>query len=152
LKGRRPGNGDRLYVRESLRRFDRDPATAEYIAEITGVPAPAGVGRHPNGTALWQWKRKALPSIHMPRWASRLTLMVDGIKIERLQDISEDDARAEGIEGTEFWRDHHPPNICFAVLWNALHGAGSWDGNPYVVALSFKVIKANIDARWGSNE
>lgn len=141
---------DRLYVREGLRRFDRDPPTAQYIADITGVAAPAGGDRHPNGAALWQWKQKAIPSIHMPRWASRLTLIVIGIKVERLQDISEDDARAEGVETISMADVRRPATWTnrgdFAQLWNKLHGAGAWDANPFVVAISFRVIRANIDA------
>ena len=83
----------------------------------------------------------------MPRWASRLTLTVTATKIERLQEISEDDARAEGVEATQFWREEHPPSICFSVLWNSLHGAGAWDTNPSLVCLSFDVAKANIGAK-----
>jgi hypothetical protein len=133
--------GDRLWVRESLRRFDREPPTAQYIADIIGVPAPIGVDRHPNGAALWQWKRKAIPSIHMPRWASRLTLIVTGVKVERLYDISDDDIRAEGIQDTQTsWLN------AWRSLWEGINGPGDWETNPFVVALSFRIIKANVDA------
>lgn len=102
------------------------------------------------------WKPWA-PSIHMPRWASRLTLIVTGAKIERLNDISEDDARAEGCPLDQDGNSYDPPparadcrqdyaRYSFRNLWASLHGAASWDANPWVVALAFKVIKANIDA------
>jgi hypothetical protein len=96
----------------------------------------------------------------MPRWASRLTLIVTGVKIERVQDISEEDAKAEGAlwhdghgVGHSGWR--HNPNdgvvfpTCrgaFRRLWVCINGTEAWDENPYVVALTFRTIKANIDA------
>lgn len=150
--------GDRLYVRESIQRFDRDPPTAQYMADITGVPAPAGFDRHPNGALLWRWKQKALPSIHLPRALSRLTLTVSSVKIERLQDITEADARAEGVQATTGGYGVIGPGggwlgttfasarEAFAYLWMSLHGAASWDSSPWVVAPTFTVTLANIDA------
>ena len=87
------------------------------------------------------------PSIHMPRSASRLTLTVTEVRVQRLQDISEEDARAEGIEG-EFlpWpQGYWTYRPYFAELWNSLHGPDAWDANPWVVALSFTVQHGNID-------
>lgn len=98
---------------------------------------------------------KWTPSIHMPRWASRLTLIVKAVKIERLNDMSEADAIAEGITRAEspanFWTDgasttSPTPEGAFAGLWEHLHGHGSWGANPEIVAVSFDVIRANIDA------
>lgn len=97
-----------------------------------------------------------MPSIHMPRWASRLTLIVTATNIERLQDISGEDARAEGIpthvaEHTfrKCYRDDAERVAkrveYFSALWATLHGVGSWDANPEVVALTFTVHKTNID-------
>lgn len=149
---------DRLWVRESLTHVTSDPVTAEdcsihcYTASI-----PAGMGSanpyEPNylfandgDPAL---KPKSIPSIHMPRWASRLTLVVREVKVERLQDISKADVMAEGIHErdgapmADVFAGWHEP---FAALWERLHGAGSWDANPEVVAISFRVIRANIDA------
>lgn len=86
------------------------------------------------------------PSIHMPRWASRLTLIVENVCIEQLQDISEEGALAEGVEATEFWRDEHPPSICFSVLWDSINAdRAPWASNPWICVLTFRVIKANID-------
>lgn len=105
------------------------------------------------------------PSIHMPRWASRLTLIVEAVKVERLQDISEADAQAEGLlpyphEGpggmtvtSWHWLHGKPeeetyctPQYAFRALWNSINGADAWDANPFVVAVSFVVHRANIDA------
>jgi hypothetical protein len=103
----------------------------------------------PNGDDIWYWAdgnppdgdwTKPKPSIFMPRWASRITLEVTAVRVERLQSITETDATAEGILATEFWRDNHPPSICYSVLWNAINGAGSWDTNPWVVVIEFRRV------------
>lgn len=174
--------GDRLWVREAFHAtegFNR-PVTGD-CAHLFGYQEPGenrewtvpGIGRvrefqqHFGG---WGGRRsKNCPSIHMPRWASRLTLTVTATKIERLQDISEDDARAEGASMHKIVaRDARcgaRDEWCFGVdergdvlgaaatardgfelLWERLHGAGSWDANPEVVAISFDAIRANIDA------
>ena len=91
------------------------------------------------------------PSIHMPRWASRLTLIVTATKIERLQKIANADAIAEGcgvsLDHPTPERTREPfPVEAFKTLWMKLHGADAWDDNPEVVALTFTVHKANIDA------
>ncbi|MBA8886107.1 hypothetical protein FHW12_000298 [Dokdonella fugitiva] len=101
------------------------------------------------------WKRK-IPGIHMPRWASRITLEVTDVRVERLQAISEADAWAEGVEhgvdhlpdqaiyaaarrlGTTF-EDARPS---FVALWESINGACSWDANPWVWVVSFKRIEA----------
>lgn len=92
--------------------------------------------------------------IHMPRWASRLTLEITDIRVQRLQEISVDDAIAEGVR---CWIDDGPvdgssENDCgcfhsksqavpsYSGLWNSIHGQGSWEANPWVWALSFKRI------------
>lgn len=123
--------GDRLWVREAWQaelRWDwtapRDikrgsPIYFEFGDEA--VPACAG---------------KKRPSIHMPRWASRITLEVTSVRVERLQDISEDDAYAEGVKHSEHGgitaRDG------FRRLWESINGAGSWDTNPWVWVVEFK--------------
>jgi hypothetical protein len=125
--------GDRLWVRENWRnalnpdRYD----DAVYKADPLTLD---GIGL--------KWK----PSIHMPRWASRLTLIVTEVRIERLRNITDGDALAEGIACTDFFRKEHPPSICFSVLWDSLHGQGAWIANPDVVAISFDVIERNIDS------
>ncbi|MCV0371109.1 hypothetical protein [Filomicrobium sp.] len=99
------------------------------------------------------------PSIHMPRRASRLTLEVTDVRVERLQDISEEDAIAEGVSriatvGGAGWQDYSggvgfgDPRRSFLSLWDSLNEARGfgWDVNPWVVAVTFKVHRVNIDA------
>jgi hypothetical protein len=89
-------------------------------------------------------------SIHMPRWASRITLTVTDVRVQRLQDISEADAVAEGVDAVTM--DDVPRQAAmsrrsdFAALWNSLHGPDAWDRNSWVVALTFTVQRGNIDA------
>lgn len=111
---------------------------------------------------------KGVPSIHMPRWASRLTLTVTAVRVQRLQEISEEDAIAEGIEriddprGTA-WKSYetlpngqpHPhasvpnasPLTSYAELWNSLHRKPGerWEDNPWIFAISFTCHRGNID-------
>ena len=90
-------------------------------------------------------KPKNRPSIHMPRWASRLTLEVTHIKIERLNQISSNDARAEGIDtedGLDPARTTHRDKWItrYHVLWDKLNGPGAWDKNPWVWVVSFRKL------------
>ncbi|WP_434715475.1 hypothetical protein [Paraburkholderia sp. A3RO-2L] len=130
--------GDRLWVRETWQgpmweegTWDADtdyhtPKYCEYRAD--GGPTPEYVDFEDNLRQGWK------PSIHMPRWASRITLEVSGVRIERLQSISEADAEAEGIEGGH-------ATVQFRGLWDsvALRGA-DWDANPWVWVVEFKRI------------
>lgn len=89
------------------------------------------------------WK----PSIHMPRWASRIMLEITDVRVERLKDISEEEAYWEGC-------DHAPgvglmePRQCyrrgFMTLWESINGTGSWDVNPWVWVIKFKVITGGV--------
>jgi hypothetical protein len=93
---------------------------------------------------------KLRSSIHMPRWASRITLEVTGVRLERLQDISEADAIAEGIEKVgEDWKNYGDPmapcilpRTSYVTLWASIHGFGSWDANPFVWVVEFRRIDA----------
>ncbi|MFG1417225.1 hypothetical protein V5F38_05350 [Xanthobacter sp. V0B-10] len=94
------------------------------------------------------------PSIHMPRWASRLTLYVSEVRVERLQDISEADAIAEGVEcDSDGWRDYlMPQSQCcstardsYRSLWDSLNGPGAWEANSWVAAYTFAPRLGNID-------
>lgn len=145
--------GDRFYVRERGRFDDfapNDPTRYIYFADIPpDLVADADLVR---------WR----PSIHMPRAASRLTLTVTATKVERLMNISEADAKAEGVaqhdEYPSLYRLYMPlpgnapgltatgfASISFRSLWGSLHGLASWDANPEVVALTVTVEKRNID-------
>lgn len=85
---------------------------------------------------------KWTPSIHMPRWASRLTLEITSVRVQRVQEISEDDAQAEGVEwnNTPMRFGHTCAKSAYAALWDEINGAGSWESSPWVWALTFKVL------------
>jgi hypothetical protein len=86
-----------------------------------------------------------VPSIHMPRWASRITLHVETVRVERLQEISRGDAMAEGCPFQNMAAGPDPRDW-FRDLWLSVHGPGAWEANPEVVALTFRVALTNIDA------
>lgn len=91
--------------------------------------------------------RKAVPSIHMPRRASRITLEVTGVRIERLQGISAADAEAEGIDFLRRVPDADEtltPQQLFMCLWDSINKARGfgWDANPWVWVVEFKRIEA----------
>ncbi|MFC5359522.1 hypothetical protein [Azospirillum himalayense] len=160
--------GDRLWVRENTWQNGTWVRTEDETGEIgskwVGTSSVRMMANEtkPAGSGNFVWR--SIPSIHMPRWASRLTLVVEQVRVERLQDISEADAIAEGIEmcsprprGMSGWRDYgdklgdtsrryfSDPRRSFQTLWTSLHGAGAWAANPWVVALTFRVHQANID-------
>lgn len=141
--------GDRLYVREAwhvrgefsdiievgYRASERQGYT-QYVEHIAVEQAVPSKGK-------WPVFPKYGPSIHMPRWVSRLWLNVTEVRIEPLQNISELDARSEGIylTSSEQYRRQ------FRLLWDGLHTeeGTSWLDNPWVVALTFEVHQGNID-------
>jgi len=140
-------SGERLWVREAWRASkDYDAYPPRELSrwpvhyEADGPPDPRD-GLHMNG--------KLRPSMFMPRWASRLTLTVTDVKVERLQDISEDDAWAEGVENCgEPDGGRSIPGEgreLFQNLWSSINGPDAWTANPWVAATSFTVRLGNID-------
>jgi hypothetical protein len=157
--------GDRLWVREAVwlqtystdqkcRVVYRATENRSYTETVEYPIVPSGAQR-PVGKK---------PAIHMPRWASRLTLVATAVKTEPLLDISEVDARAEGFEDGQLNDGFGPTPIpdmpgytiespgtlasaagMFQIAWAELHP--DWDGysSPDVVALTFEVLKTNID-------
>lgn len=96
-----------------------------------------GYSEHPKfGKALWR------PSIHMPRWASRLTLEITGVRVERLQQISRGDAMEEGCPFSNM-ADGPSPVAWYAALWDEINGPGSWDANPFVWVVEFRKTEDN---------
>lgn len=89
---------------------------------------------------------KWAPSIHMPRWASRITLEITSVRVERLQDIDISAAQAEGVSDTgslildSAGNEQGGPIAEYAVLWEQINGPGSWDANPWVWVLEFRRI------------
>lgn len=121
--------GDQLYVRESMG-WDRG-ATDRLFYKADG----ATINAEP--PADYQITSAHASSIHMPRWASRLTLEVVSVRIQWLNEISDEDIGAEGLTTGA--------RLSFISLWNSLHPAQPWLSNPQVVALSFTVHKCNVD-------
>jgi hypothetical protein len=129
--------GDRLWVKETWALHpDNHPAEAGAVYRATDPDWECEDG--------WKWK----PSIFMPRWASRITLEITGVRVERLQDISSRDAVAEGMRGDYFHGDlgnvgdkYQTARDQYRDLWNEINGKGSWDKNPFVWAISFKRIE-----------
>lgn len=118
--------GDRLWVRESFAVCEDN----NIFYKADGKPDPW------DGWDGVKWK----PSIHMPRQASRITLEITGIRVERLNDISEADAIAEGCQCAGV-----PASLtnrgAFAKLWESINGFDSWSVNPWVWVVEFKVVK-----------
>lgn len=124
--------GDMLWVRESFKLADSgmDPRGEHLIYNADGAH-----GYAVSSSRFVKVKMKSISSIHMPRWASRITLEVTGARVERLQDISEEDVAAEGVDPYCM-----TARGAFFALWNSLHGPASWEANPSVVCVSFKRI------------
>lgn len=152
---------DRLWVREThainphpselgLTR-DSIPGTWDSaVAAASRVIYAADPGAHLEADGR-QWR----PSIHMPRWASRIMLEITGVRVERLQDISEADAIAEGIAPAyDGWRDYRTSQAVnypcadsaihsYQTLWEQISGSGSWEANPWVWAVEFKRVEGS---------
>ena len=140
-------SGDLLYVRESF--WDRTDRLSE-THDLNAIHYVADGWRPPEETVHLRRKR---PSIHMPRWASRLTLKLTDIRVERVQEISEADAMAEGCTLPEGYEElaiaffKQPCREVFIDLWDSINGKRGygWDANPWVWVLEFEVIRANVD-------
>ena len=139
--------GDRLYVRETWQPiFEEDAGFCGVRYASGGCPEEdKRAGSYLDGTNRWR------PSIHMPRWASRLTLEITGVRVERLQAISEADAIAEGVTAvssggvtlftTTGVNCFQTAKDAYAALWESINGPGSWDANPWVWVVEFRRIE-----------
>ncbi|QRG06144.1 hypothetical protein EZH22_24670 [Xanthobacter dioxanivorans] len=145
--------GDRLWCREN---HAICPRTAWALPK-TVSPDDADFAAYYQADFDRSGKPRWKPSIHMPRWASRLTLYVTDVRVERLKDISEDDARAEGVvQRPDGWftvidvqrgmtgAATHAVDS-YAMLWESINGLGSWTQNPWVAAYTFVPVLGNID-------
>lgn len=127
--------GDLLWVRETW--ADPTDQVVVYRANWREDALARGLDNIPETDRDVRWR----PSIHMPRWASRITLRVTDVRVERLQDISEADAVAEGfIHSRDPSGDGTDSRELFAMLWNAIHSPAAWDANPWVAAISFERV------------
>ena len=144
--------GERLWVRETWMPFDYDhrPPSYAYRADVTQEGEDLRKEYVKCGRQ-YQWR----PSIHMPRKASRITLEITGVRIERLNDIDLADCIAEGIEWkyrddkTTHWRDYSGLDVScttsayfsYQTLWESINGPLSWSLNPWVWVVEFKRIE-----------
>ncbi|MDP3859871.1 MAG: hypothetical protein Q8Q73_19090 [Stagnimonas sp.] len=108
---------------------------------------------------IWYWAdgnpyfgdwTKPKPSIHMPRWASRLTLRITDVRVERLQEISPADAKAEGDHERSGMPEYYERGAMCHVdwyrhLWGQINGPDSWAANPWVWVIGFEAIRENVD-------
>jgi len=150
--------GDRLWIRESWRteelasdgtdgiRYQADDAFIPIAS--TAEAADRWVDAHRNGAHGKRWR----PALYVPRWASRATLEITEVRVQRLQQVSEADAIAEGVEAWEEQLDtaairtgaelaacrRADRRAWFAALWQELHGPGAWGINPWVWAIRFR--------------
>jgi hypothetical protein len=131
--------GDLLWVRETWADISgaTGQCTVAYRAscennELDVVVGAAEICR----LRVAKWR----PSIHMPKWAARLWLRVEDVRVERLQDISEEDAKAEGVPGNLRVSD---PRVTFASLWDSINAdRAPWASNPWVWVVSFSRAEA----------
>lgn len=142
--------GDRLWIREKFQ-----PLLADGV-EHWRADWETGKGyaiSYPATDGIKEWidaddniGSGCKPSIHMPRWASRITLEITGVRVDRLQDISEADAIAEGCpikNPDSFVRGHGAASASgwYSDLWQSINGPGSWDENPWVWVVEFKRLE-----------
>lgn len=150
--------GDRIWVRETwqgplvdfehsddlLRNPEKYEKPENCVYAADGVPAPEFYDADDNLRCCWR------PSIHMPRWASRILLEITNVRVERLNDISEQDAIAEGIErynddGIVYYGPYGKgdcrPERAFSDLWKSIYGDENWEKNPWVWVIEFKRVR-----------
>ncbi|WP_313338476.1 hypothetical protein [Stutzerimonas nitrititolerans] len=146
--------GDRLWVRESTESYVspcESVTLARYCADkapvlLSGCEDPAFDGSVPH----WDYPRTVRPSIHMNRAKARILLEITAVRVERLQDINEQQALAEGVKpelcdhsrqscaDIGCWGD--TARGAFGFLWESINGAGSWDANHWVWVVEFKRV------------
>lgn len=145
--------GDRLWVKETWRAH-----RVHDSIKPSEIERGSRVWYEADGRDNCDQHGKTRVSIFMPRWASRMTLTVTDVRVERLQDCSEADALAEGVveyeptmedpaefsafDGTDVFNN---AVSAYRDLWNRINGPAAWEANPWVVAVSFDVRKGNID-------
>ncbi|WP_321146828.1 hypothetical protein [Providencia alcalifaciens] len=143
--------GDRIWVRETWqgplvdveKAYDlfKDPTPYQKVENCVykadGGYAPEYIDCDDNFRQGWR------PSTQMPRWASRITLEITDVRVERLNDISNEDAKSEGCwygRGGGVPDEAVTPSDYFPTLWESLYGKGSWDRNPWVWVIEFKRV------------
>lgn len=137
--------GDQLWVRETWYCDDFRVQRGPYLkpddfdvveSRENGCLVFRADGSSPYEAEQPKWK----PAIHMPRWASRITLEITSVRVERLNDISRGDCMAEGCPFPNIAKETDPKQW-YRELWKSINGAGSWDLNPWVWVIEFKKVK-----------
>ncbi|AXK23872.1 hypothetical protein [Serratia marcescens] len=159
--------GDRLWVRETfailgnedgcpidwdgnLIKGDERHAARIYKASCWQEPGNYGLWSIPDRDTQYEgaWR----PSIHMPRWASRILLEITAVRVERLNDISEEDAKSEGVKPAGDMLPDYPDTfltpkgdfatakVAFQRLWQSIYGVDSWEANPWVWVIEFRRV------------
>lgn len=159
--------GDQLWVREAFRMAKSlDLNSPSEVAELSlnaGYKNPwAPIQLEADGVRTGKWTGfdtppvvtepgKLRPSLHMPRWASRIDLLITGVRVERLNAISESDAIAEGLERYnddgivyygQYGRGDCRSEVAYRDLWQSIYGAESWQANPWVWVIEFEHLRA----------
>ncbi|WP_194760950.1 ASCH domain-containing protein [Klebsiella variicola] len=139
--------GDRIWVRETWQAIHDYCDENGHVDErryARSIPRHSGNYWHPVYEEAWgnesredrefPWR----PSIHMPRWASRILLEITGVRVERLRSMSQDDARAEGVIAASGPME---AGLAFRELWDSIYGEESWKANPWVWVIEFKRVE-----------
>jgi len=117
--------GDRLWVRETVWMYSNREEIAGYVADC--------------GNRFEHYAHK-VPSIHMPRWASRITLEITNVRVERLHEITEEDAEKEGVSFTQYTNAN--ARLHFMELWDSIYGNKyPRSSNPWVWVIEFRKVK-----------
>lgn len=152
--------GDRLWVRETTYIAPKNFATPDETCVRDYDGALRFVSYRADGhseDAMRDYRLKWTPSIHVPRWASRITLEIVSVRVERLSEITEADAIAEGIVHDHLWDRANSPSDrltyvgcgetfataveAYQHLWGSINGPGSWEANPWVWVVEFKRVE-----------
>lgn len=150
--------GDRVYVREHWSsHIAFDGLAPRDLKRGSMIYTRADNTWHNNGDWIGAPYGKHRQAMHMPRWASRMWLEITDVRVQRLQDISEADCVAEGIQHVtttasgEFYQNFQNPQCplmaygAYRSLWDHINGDGAWEANPWIVAYTFAVHQGNID-------
>lgn len=144
--------GDRLWVRETwMPDAPRDGTWGDVEfygckgSPLSMIPERYRTPDHCIHRAGWDGHEMVgwTPSIHMPRWASRIALEITGVRVERLSALSDDDARNEGCPAQlpHNPEDQHQARTWFRGLWSEIYGEESWQANPWVWVIEFKRVE-----------
>jgi hypothetical protein len=134
--------GERLWVKETHCKLDPDLHGPLGVNEKIVYRADNLNQDEDSKRIMREYGYKWKPSIFMRRVDSRITLEIVSVRVERLQDISEEDAKREGVDGYFGTRDNSDPSYrcAYRLLWEKINGAGSWEANPWVWVIEFKRV------------